>query len=547
MQDSMGHAELNLRDYTQVLRHRKLTIILTVIVIVGGVLAASFLQQPIYEATASVLVTPRTPSAVLPNSGNTEAVNIDREISIFESRAVRTEIAERLGRSPQLSATAASESGIIEINARSSSAERAAREANVAARSYIAVRRQQAVDDYLSIGEEVQARIDRLDEQLAALDASAGLDPDVLDAQAAERQQVSTRRGFYVQQLDALQFSASLSEQGGAQLISPASTPSSPVEPTPLRNGVIALVLGLVLGVILAFVREYMDDSLKTKEDVERVSHGAAVLALIPAVAGWKDRGNTYVVTLTQPRSQVAEAYRGLRTSVQFLGIEEPIRTLQVTSTNASEGKTTTLANLAVAFAQAGQSVIAVCCDLRKPRIHEFFDTTNEVGFTSVLLGKTPLSDAIQRVDGAGRLALLASGPPPPNPAELLAWPRAGELLEGLTAQFDLVLVDTPPVLPVTDALVVAGWVDATLLVVSAGTTTKKGLGRSVELLRQVDAPLLGTVLNGAGSAAFHQYGAGGYGYGYGYGYGHGHGNGNGEEPRSGRARGRQKSAPRRG
>ena len=542
MQDVGGPPEFNLRDYTQVLRHRKLTVVFTILVVVGGVLAASLLQEPVYEATAQVLVTP--PSVELSTSGSNQFVSIDREITIFESGPVRAEITRRLGHVAKLSATATTDTGVLEVSAQSSSAERAARDANVASRKYIAVRRKQTVDEFLAIGQEVQARIDGLDEQLAALEASAGFDPEALTAQAAERQLISSRRGFYAQQLESLQFSASLQARG-AELISPASAPSSPVKPTPVRNTAIALVLGLALGVILAFVREYLDDSLKTKDDVEQVSHGAAVLGLIPAVPAWKDRGSSYVVTLKEPRSQVAEAYRGLRTSVQFLGIEEPIRTLQVTSTNAAEGKTTTLANLAVSISQAGQSVIAVCCDLRKPRIHEFFGKTNEVGFTSVLLGKTPLSEAIQRVEGAGRLALLASGPPPPNPAELLAWPRAGELLQGLTAQFDLVLIDTPPVLPVTDALVVAGWVDATLLVVAAGKTTKRGLGRTVELLRQVDAPLLGAVLNGAGSAAFHQYGSGGYGYGYGY--GRSNESGNGEGSATGRARGRQKTTGRRG
>jgi polysaccharide biosynthesis transport protein len=526
-------SEFNLRDYTRVLRHRKITVILTMLVVVGGVAAASFLQSPVYKASSQVLITPRTPNNVVPGSGESTAVNVEREISIFDSGTVRAAIAKRLGHAPSLTATAAGASGVIDIAAQSGSATRAASDANTAARTYISVRRRQAVDDYLALGSEVQARIDKLDQQLASLDAAG------VDERSPQRQQVSSRRDFYAQQLDALQFSASLSDRGGAQLISPAGTPSSPVEPTPLRNGMIALALGLVLGVILAFVREYLDDSLKTKEDVERVSADAAVLGLIPSVTGWKDRKSAFIVTLTQPRSQAAEAYRGLRTSVQFLGIEEPIRTLQVTSTNAAEGKTTTLANLAVAFAQAGQSVVAVCCDLRKPRIHEFFGKKNDIGFTSVLLGKTPLSEAIQRVEGAGRLALLASGPPPPNPAELLAWPRTGELLSSLSKQFDLVLVDTPPVLPVTDALVVAGWVDATLLVVSAGKTTRKGLGRTVELLRQVDAPLLGTVLNGAGSHAFHQYGYGGYGYGYGYGQRSASGNG--------RSRTRQRSTARRG
>ena len=169
-----------------------------------------------------------------------------------------------------------------------------------------------------------------------------------MNAQENERQQLATRRDFYVQQLDALQFSASLSERGGAQLISPASVPSSPSNDSPAERPHRVRTRRRAR-IILAFVCEYLDDSLKTKEEeVERVSHGAAVLGLIPAVPTWKDRSSSYVAAMREPRSQTAEAYRGLRTSVQFLSIEEPINTLQVTSTNAAEGTTTTLANLAV-------------------------------------------------------------------------------------------------------------------------------------------------------------------------------------------------------
>jgi capsular exopolysaccharide synthesis family protein len=156
--------------------------------------------------------------------------------------------------------------------------------------------------------------------------------------------------------------------------------------------------------------------------------------------------------------------------------------------------------------------VIVVCCDLRRPRIHEFFGLTNTIGFTSVLLGELPLSAAMQAVPGQPRLALMASGPPPPNPSELLASRRTGEVLLALKSECDVVLVDSPPVLPVTDAIVLSRTVDATILVGTAGRTTKKEYHRAVELLQQVEAPLIGSVLNGVDSDDL-------YGYGYGYGY----------------------------
>jgi non-specific protein-tyrosine kinase len=213
-------------------------------------------------------------------------------------------------------------------------------------------------------------------------------------------------------------------------------------------------------------------------------------------------------VSIEDPTSPAAEAYRTLRTSIQFLGLEQPMRTLQVTSANPQEGKTTTLANLAVALARSGSTVAIVCCDLRRPRVHEFFGLENDVGFTSVLLGKVPLAGAVQEVPDQARLSLLASGPLPPNPSELLSSRRTVEVFGSLQAEYDFVLIDAPPVLPVTDALVLSGRVDATLLVAVAGATTRKEAARAVELLRQVDAPLVGAVLNGVDTE-------GSYGYAY--------------------------------
>jgi tyrosine-protein kinase len=187
------------------------------------------------------------------------------------------------------------------------------------------------------------------------------------------------------------------------------------------------------------------------------------------------------------------------------------MRTVQITSPSAAEGKTTTLTNLAVALASAGQRVVMVDCDLRRPRLHQFFRLPNEVGFTSVLLGELPLREAVQQV-GKGDIVMLASGPLPPNPSELLSSQRTVQVLAALQAEADVVLIDSPPVLPVTDAAVLSARVDATLLVTRAGTTTRKQLTRSVELLRQVDAPLVGTVFNSvSGSDA--------YGYAYNYRY----------------------------
>ena len=218
---------------------------------------------------------------------------------------------------------------------------------------------------------------------------------------------------------------------------------------------------------------------------------------LIPALTVWKRRDAPYVVSLADPQSPGAEAYRTLRTSIQFLGLDYPVRVLQVTSPSEQEGKTTTLANLAVTFAQAGRRVAVLDCDFRRPRMHEFFGLSNDVGFTSVLLGRCSVGDALQPVPSQRGLFLWASGPLPPNPSELLASDRTAEAIAVLRQHVEILVIDSPPVLPVTDALVLSSLVDATLLVSNSGRTSKRAVKRTVELLRQVGAPLVGAVLNG--------------------------------------------------
>ena len=283
------------------------------------------------------------------------------------------------------------------------------------------------------------------------------------------------QQALFKQTLDQLTVDADLAS-GGAQLVGSAEVPTTPVRPKPMRNGVLALARR-------AHARASgwpsSPSTSTTRSRPRRTSSGIAapvpVIGLIPAVGGWKERDEIQLVSLTDPNSAAAEAYRTLRTAIQFIALDRPMRTLQVTSSNASEGKTTTLANLGVALAKAGQRVILVCCDLRRPRLHEFFGLSNDVGFTSVLLGKVPLSGALQDVPEVPRLRLLASGPLPPNPSELLSSGRTEEVFAALKAEADIVLIDSPPVLPVTDALVLFRQVDATLMVFSAARHHPEG------------------------------------------------------------------------
>lgn len=495
--------ELGLRDYVQVLRRRKGIIALAMVVVTVPSLVISLLQTPRYAGTAQLLLLPRTSETLFdPNSGVRSDPNreVQNEIRIVTSQPVRAIVRASLGSAPKVSATPDGPTDIIRVTATDVDPQRAAALANAYSTAYIEYRRKQAVDDVLAASEQVQSKISDLQRQIDAAPGGAPKD-SLVQAQA-----------LFKQKLDQLQVDGAL-KRGGAQMVTPASVPSNPVSPEPVRTGVIALFLGLLLGLGVAFLREFLDDSVKSKDDFERVAPNVPVLGLIPVVGAWRGKETPYLVSLEDPTSPAAEAYRTLRTSIQFIGLEQPMRILQVTSANPQEGKTTTLANLAVALARSGSTVAVVCCDLRRPRVHEFFGLTNDVGFTSVLLGKVGLAGAMQAVPNQARLSLLASGPLPPNPSELLSSRRTVEVFGSLQAEYDIVLVDAPPVLPVTDALVLSGRVDATLLVAVAGATTRKEAGRAVELLRQVDAPLVGAVLNGVDSEGSYGYSYGNYRY----------------------------------
>ncbi|MDQ2826588.1 MAG: polysaccharide biosynthesis tyrosine autokinase [Actinomycetota bacterium] len=489
--------DFELRDYLRVLKRRKVPIILVTFFVVVIALAASYVQTPIYSATAQVLLQARNTAFLFDPSGGIRAdparAVLD-EILVIQSEPVRTMVRTQIGSAPPVSAGPVGQTNAINVSAESTDPSAAAKVANAYVNAYIEYRRKQVIDDTLAASQQIQTKIGDLQKQIDT-------------AAPAQKESLVSAQALFKQKLDELQVGSAI-QAGGAQLVTSASAPATPVRPTPKKNGIIALIGGLLLGVGVAFLLDYLDDSVKNKEDLASATSGLPVIGLIPVVSDWREQTEAQVVSLSAPKSPPAEAYRTLRTALQFLALEHPMKTLQITSAGPQEGKSTTLANLAVALARAGQRVVVVCCDLRRPRIHEFFELDNSAGFTSVLLGKVSLTGALQAVPGQPRISLLASGPLPPNPSELLSSRRTVEVLALLQAEFDIVLIDSPPVLPVTDALVISGLVDATLVVSVAGGTTRKEAARTVELLRQVEAPLVGSVLNGARSD-------GSYGYGY--------------------------------
>jgi capsular exopolysaccharide synthesis family protein len=332
--------------------------------------------------------------------------------------------------------------------------------------------------------EDIGTDIDTVDAQLNL----PGGDPVTIETLTTERDRLLEEQATLRSSLDRIELSSGLATADQPEIINAAVSPGSPFEPTLRRNLILGLVIGLMAGIGAAFLRDYLDESIKSEDDLESTS-GLPTLASVPAVNGWRDREGALLVSLTDPMSPAAEGYRALRTSLQYLSLTEPIKTLLVTSTQPNEGKSTTVANLAVAFARADLKVVVLSCDLRRPRVHEFFGVPNDVGVTSVLMGDAEVSEAAVKVPDLPNLVLFPSGPIPPNPSELLASQRARDLITEAGRVADIVLIDAPPVQPVTDALVLSRFVDASVVVTRSGHTGRRTLRRTLESLAQVGVP----------------------------------------------------------
>lgn len=295
-----------------------------------------------------------------------------------------------------------------------------------------------------------------------------------------------------------------------ATIVDDAEISDDAVSPQPLRNLALAAVLGLLLGVGLAVARELLDTSLSTSDDIGDVTD-APILGNIAT----DEAANLAPIEVLSSATPWAEAFRVLRTNMQYVEVDEEQKVIVMTSSLPGEGKTTTAINLALTTAMAGQRVVLVEADLRRPLIAQRLQLDGAVGTTNVLIGKVSLVDALQEY-GSSALQVLASGPIPPNPSELLQSHAMEALLTDLRGKFDVIIVDAPPLLPVTDAALVAAQADGAVIVIRHGRTTRDQLQHSIERLEAVDAKALGVVINQAPSRKNRT----GYGYGYGYGYG---------------------------
>lgn len=344
------------------------------------------------------------------------------------------------------------------------------------------------------------------------------------------KREIETKRNLldtYTQRLKEQELAIESGRPDNIKIASNAITPAGQVGPQRNRNIMVAFLLSLAAGIGLAFLLDYLDDSVKTSDDIGR-HLGLPTLALIPHYFGSERKrlrlaaanGNgggvsTGLITLEERHSPMAEAYRHLRTSLLFSSAGKPPQSILVTSSQPSEGKTTTAINTAVTLAQSDADVIIVDCDLRRPRLHSYFDLENTQGLTNYLSGERNTENLIKTCKDLKRLKVITSGPIPPNPAELLSSNEMKNLLQFLRGRYKHIIIDSPPAISFTDAAILSTQVDGVVLVAMAGKSSIHLMRRFKQRLGNLGARIYGVVLNGikSGSIEYEYYGSGYYDY----------------------------------
>lgn len=506
---------MELKEYISPLRKWWWLIVLATLVASAASFFVASRQPNNYRARSTLMIGRAIDN---PNPSGTEfwltqqLAQTYAEIAKREPVRARTMEALRLEWLPEYAVRALPETQLIEIAVTDTSPERARAVADELANQLILQSPTSPEQDEQSRQAFIGQQLDELEQSITKTRNEIADKQDELASVSSARQiaEVENEIAALQAKLTTLQsnYADLLSNtRSGAintlSVIEPAMLPTAPVGPHMAITVLVAGVIGFIVSAGAAYLIEYLDDSVGSVEDVRRAA-GLPTLAGIARIS--EDPKGSRLVALTQPRSPTSEAYRVLRTGIQFSSIDSPERaTLMITSANPSEGKSLTVANLAIVIAQAGHNVLIVDADLRRPVQHKLFGASKARGLTSALLQMSRASNESESLDAlrrsiqkssVPRLHVLSSGPSPPNPSELLGSAKM-ELMQKILSKFyDFLIIDSPPVLAVTDAMVLSRLTDGVLLVSDAGRTRRGALKQAAEQLQGGNAHVIGVVLN---------------------------------------------------
>jgi capsular exopolysaccharide synthesis family protein len=504
----------DLRGALVVVWRRKWSIVAVTLALVGLALFVSSRQTPVYASESRVLVIPITDVDGIP----IQDLNLPTEVELIQSAAVAEIVAQEVGIDApprsllgSLSVEVPTDTEIIEIGYSHPDPAVAKRHADAFAEAYLQFRTETAEETIVAAAESIEDQIselvtelDQVNRQLEAL-SETNRNPSLLEVRA----------NTLSAQITSLQVRlAGLPEDvTPGRIIQTAPVPTEPVSPNHVINGAFGFVAGLALGVALAFLRDRLSERFRSTEEAEAYLE-APVLGTIPRVSAWRRRREAFLVTAVQWRSPAAEAYRVLRTNVLSAASAAGVKTIAVSSAYDGEGKSTTTANLAVVLARAGKRVSLVSADLRRPRLHEFFKRDGQPGLIEVLASQATLHQALQTVllparaldTGSATIRMLPSGRIPDDPTELLTSEMMSRVIAQLEQQSDIVLLDLPPILPITDALVVAAVTKYVLVVIGPKADTRQAVTATRQQLDRVGARIIGGVFNGPNGSVGQTY-----------------------------------------
>ncbi len=502
----------------------------------GGVYSWSAGKPKVYRGTALVRAFDPSLPSLSSGAARVDSVReVDIQVLYAQSAEVMTDFRARLGdAATEVSSTSVSAvrtADAVAIVVESSTPELAQDGASTYAQAYID--RQRAAlarrlggqaTSLRAQANEVQAQLAELDRQIVELQPTGGSKvvlqngrPVVLP-ETQQLRNLSTQRNALAEKSSALLNQAgqtdveSSNRQADVDFVQRPALSREPVAPLPERDAAIAALAALFVGLGIVVLRARLRERVTTTDDLKAaVPEIHLVTAIPPNRSGLRRRRPATVDLLTSNNGRLAESYRTLRAGLRLANPPGTPLVLLITSARAGEGKTAVTANLGVSLAQAGERVLVIDCDLRKPNLHDLFDLPNKVGFSSVVTESSVFLKAVQNVTFAGgSLDVLTAGPATTNPAELLLSQKSMSLFREVESRYDYVVVDSPPVLPVADALTLSRSVDLVLLTAGAGRTRTPALRQACQLLRQFDAPLQGAVLVGARhegtSGGYHDY-----------------------------------------
>jgi non-specific protein-tyrosine kinase len=498
--DEQYEEGIDLRQYLSLFWHWAWLILLAA-AIAGA--ASYFYSQRItkvYQSSTTVLVN-EAPANQAPNNST---VSLSQELTSTYSNMmtkdnVLTAVSKQLGLTISLgelknmiTVTPLSNTQLMTITVQSNDPNLAANIANAVVTVFASQIQDIQVQRFSQSETSLKSQMDDIETKINTFQAQENAaflqtDKDRLEAQVTQYQQIYAS---LLQSYESVRLSEAQSISSIVQ-VEEATPNLTPIKPKVMNNTLLAAVIGFLLAAGIIVAREALDDTIKNPEDISR-KFKLPVLGVINHHISEKDAP----ITVTDPRSPTAEAYRTLRTNVNYASVDKPIRTLMVTSSEPGEGKTTTTCNLGVVLAQNGNKVIITDCDLRHPRVHKYFGLSNRQGLSTLFAQSSELPNGISQTTAVENLTVVTTGLLPPNPAELLGSQKMQSIFTSMRTASDIILVDTPPILAVTDAAVLAPTMDGVLLVVRPGKTRASALRLTLEQFKQVNANVLGVVLN---------------------------------------------------